>query len=80
MTTTTEAQTVKIGHVTYTVEHEVDVKSTLTQLGWLHGPRGDLAMVVRTNGGALVAMGSKTLDRVPRDVIRPALESVFGKE
>lgn len=74
----TTSETIQIGRLTYTVEREFKSGAVVSQLGWLHGPRGALAMVVRKNDtGRLMAMGSKTLDRISIAVVHAALAPVF---
>jgi hypothetical protein len=71
-------ENIQIGRITYTVEREFKPGAAVTQLGWLHGPRGALAMVVRKNDtGCLFAMGSKTIDRTSIAAVHAALAPVF---
>lgn len=73
------AQTVKIGRITYAVTYDFE-DGYCQKLGWLHGPRGDLAMVTRHNTGLLMAMGSRTLDRVSNADVDAALAPIFNTE
>lgn len=80
MTASATTQTVKIGRVTYTVTHQIE-DGYYRQLGWLAGSRGDLAVVVRhPTAGTLMAMGSKTLDRIGNAVVNAALAPIFNTE
>jgi hypothetical protein len=79
MSSQTTAQTVTIGRITYTVTYDFE-DGYVQRLGWLTGPRGDSAMICRHNTGFLMAMGSRTLDRVANAVVNTALAPIFNTE
>jgi hypothetical protein len=80
MNTTTPAETVTIGRTTYTVERELTEREVITTLGWLRGPRGAIAAIVRNNRTrrlSVVARPQSSIGRMPADKVHAALAPLF---
>jgi hypothetical protein len=70
--------TVTINRTIYRVQHNREDLSATIRHGYLHGPRGALAIVVQAREtGAVIALGASALQRMRSVDLKHALRDVF---
>jgi hypothetical protein len=70
--------TITINRTTYRVEHNREDMSATIRHGYLHGPRGALAIVVQARDtGAVIVLGASALQRMHSGDLKQALRDVF---